>query len=429
MTAAPALPTGAEAPASRSVTPGAFRTIATIAARVRSAVVPRLAVVTPLGWGVLATAVLAGWWGLRLAWLELWVLALVGAICLIIAVAATLGRSSYRVRVDLASHRVVVGTRAAGRVAVSNTGSRPLRPARLELPVGQGLASFALPRLRGGASHEELLVIPTARRGIVVVGPALSVRDDPLRLLRREVRWSDPQDLFVHPVTVPLEGSSAGFLRDIEGVATRDLSSNDVSFHALREYTQGDDRRAVHWRTTARTGRLMVRQFEETRRSHLVVALSVRAADYADEEEFELAVSAAASLALQAVRAGREVTVLTQAGTLPTRTAQRLLDAMSGVTLLTGDGHGADGEDVGALARTAAAAVPGASALAVVAGAAVAPVAWHRTSTHVPLGARGFAIACDLGAAATRRALGPFAVLGLGELRDLPRVLLRLEGP
>ena len=51
----------------------------------------------------------------------------------------------------------------------------------------------------------------------------------------------------------------------------------------------GDERRYIHWKSTAKTGRYMVRQFEETRRSHLVVALSLAATDYATDEEFELA--------------------------------------------------------------------------------------------------------------------------------------------
>src|SRR5699024_9984886 len=83
--------------------------------------------------------------------------------------------------------------------------------------------------------------------------------------------------------------------RDLEGTPSSDLSSSDIAFHALRDYAPGDDRSHVHWRTTARTGKLMVRQFEETRRSHVVVALDDLAEHYASDEEFELAVSAAAS--------------------------------------------------------------------------------------------------------------------------------------
>ena len=59
----------------------------------------------------------------------------------------------------------------------------------------------------------------------------------------------------------------------------------------------------------------MVRQFEQTRRSHLVVALSLATGDYASEEEFELAVSVAGSLGVRAIRDGRTVSVVVSAVT------------------------------------------------------------------------------------------------------------------
>ena len=71
----------------------------------------------------------------------------------------------------------------------------------------------------------------------------------------------------MHPLLVSLAGASSGLLRDLEGQATRDLSDSDLSFHALRDYVAGDDRRYIHWRTTARRGSLMVKQFEDTRRT------------------------------------------------------------------------------------------------------------------------------------------------------------------
>src|SRR5690606_20067951 len=58
-------------------------------------------------------------------------------------------------------------------------------------------------------------------------------------------------------------------------------------------------------------GRLMVRQFEESRRARMALELSVASADYVGGDEVELAVAAAASLGAQAVRDGRDLAVLT----------------------------------------------------------------------------------------------------------------------
>src|SRR5690606_36459872 len=136
--------------------------------------------------------------------------------------------------------------------------------------------------------------------------------------------------------------TTTGFIRDLEGNPTKQLADSDVSFHALREYATGDERRYIHWKSTAKTGTYMVRQFEETRRSHLVVALSLASVDYAGEDEFELAVSVAGSLGVRAIRDVRNVSVVTSVDTpefakrktlavkkLSTLTRARLLDDLA----------------------------------------------------------------------------------------------------
>ena len=97
------------------------------------------------------------------------------------------------------------------------------------------------------------------------------------------------------------------------------------------EYVPGDDRRFVHWKTTARVGTLMVRQFVDTRRSHLALLVDTRPSSYADPDEFELAISLAASLGARALRDEQDVTFSTGAGPLPSANGQQLLDGMAGI--------------------------------------------------------------------------------------------------
>jgi uncharacterized protein (DUF58 family) len=389
---------------------------------VRRALAPVLAIVGPAGWLVLAAALAGAWSGRRLGWLEGWTLAVADGLLLVVAVAFVVGRSSYAVALDLGRQRVVVGNRATGELTVRNVGTRATLPARVELPVGLGLATFRLPRLAGGAEHEEMFVVPTRRRGLVVLGPVRSVRGDPLGLLRRQVRWTDPTDLYVHPRTISLDGASAGFLRDIEGLPTQDLSSNDIAFHALRDYVAGDDRRSIHWRTTARTGRLVVRQFEETRRSHLVVGLSSCAADYADPDELELAISVAGSIGLQAIREEKQLSVLTSRGRLRASTATRYLD---GLCLIE-----ADEQDQGlaAVGRAIGGEVPDASAVMLVAGTAVSSASLLAASVRLPASALNVAIRCAPGEQVSRRILGSLVVLTVGALEQVPQVMRRVAG-
>jgi uncharacterized protein (DUF58 family) len=136
------------------------------------------------------------------------------------------------------------------------------------------------------------------------------VRTDPLGTLKREAAWADVHRLFVHPKTVAVPSTSSGFVRDLEGTPSRDVVAEDIAFHQIREYQPGDGRRHVHWKSTAKTGRLMVRQFEETRRARLALVLGMHEDEFATDDEYELAVSIVGSLGIRAVRDGRQIAVV-----------------------------------------------------------------------------------------------------------------------
>jgi uncharacterized protein (DUF58 family) len=378
---------------------------------------PVLSVVSVLGWSVLAASILLWSVGQAYGWQEAKAAAVAAFVLFVIAVGFILGRSSYGVVLDLARTRVAVGDSAVGSIAVSNTSTRPLLPAALELPVGAATAVFHLPRMKTQQVHEDLFTIPTSRRAVIVVGPVRSVRADPLHLLRRQVLWTEPEDLYVHPRTVALAGSAAGFIRDLEGMPTTDLSSADVSFHALRDYVPGDDRRHIHWKTTARTNKLMVRQFEETRRAHLAISLSINTDEYGSEQEFELAISAAASIGRQAIREQRELDVLTQKGPLRCETGRNMLD---GMTRIVGSPLRNTAVD---LARTLADTVPNASVVFFVVGSRVSPAQLRSAAASVPPGVRSLAVRLQSGAAPARANIADLTVLTLGDLSDLAIIL------
>ena len=377
--------------------------------------------VQPAGWIVLLIAVTAFLLGGVLGWVELRILAVVCAVVLACAVAFTLGRQTYAVTLRLQSHQVVVGERALGDLEVVNTSARRLLPARIELPVGRRLASFGLPSLPGRAAHEEVFAVPTSRRAVIRVGPAQTVRGDPLGLMGREIRWTGTVDLFVHPRTVGIPGRQGGFVRDLEGHTTSQLTSSDVSFHALREYSPGDDRRYVHWKSSAKTGTLLVRQFEETRRSHLAVGLDLGRGSYAVDDEFELAVSVAGSLALQALRDENVLSVLSGGSRLRAVSPRRTLDELSTVEL------GPRG-DAFALARYVRRSEPNASVVALITGRTVGLAALRRAAAVFDPDVGVLAFRVELGAELTVQTTGTISVVTLGSLADLPRAVRRSAG-
>lgn len=378
---------------------------------------PLLEPITGFGWavliGTLATLVV----GLVLGWKELIVIGIVGVLLLAAAIAFIVGRNRYRIELDLAYTRVVVGERALGRIEIHSASQKPLLPATIEVPVGKALASFHLPRMKPGDVHEDVFAIPTSRRTILQVGPVRSVRGDPVGLLRRQVKWTDPVELFVHPKTVQLDETAPGLIRDLEGITTRDLTNSDIAFHALRDYVAGDDRRYIHWKSSARTGTLMVRQFEQTRRSVLALGLSTATDDYADPAEFETAISILGSLGLQAVRDEMDVVVQTSRQTLPATSGKRLLDALSGVEWAARHDRFLD------LAATIAQQHGGASVIMMHAGANVEPALVRRARTLLPAQARVIVFTVVKDAKPRLQPIGDVSLATIGSVSDLPRVM------
>jgi hypothetical protein len=378
---------------------------------------PVLDVVSPVGWAAFGVAAASWIAGLTLHITELNVIALALTIPLLIAALFVLGKANYAITLDLQTHRVVVGTRAVGRVEVANPTQRDILPSRIELAVGRATAQFLVPRLHPEATHEELFAVPTSRRAVLVVGPVRSVRDDPLSLMRRQVTWAKEQELFVHPRTVRLDEAASGYLRDLEGTPSSDLSSSDIAFHALRDYSPGDDRRHVHWRTTARTGKLMVRQFEETRRSHVVVALDNLAEHYATEDEFELAVSVAASISAQTFREEKELTPFTFDARQRTAGFRPMMDDYTVVEQL------GDRRSFHELGQKASDLAPNASAVMMVVGPHTTARELNAAATQLPIGVMAVAIRCVADAEVRRSAIGSLDVVTLGSLDTLARAL------
>lgn len=242
--------------------------------------------------GIIATIV-----GVLAGWTEV---AVVG-VALLVAVASALAwirnRAPLEVRRELDPIRVTRGTPAHAVLVVRNRSSRSVPQATAEDYVGGVSRPVALPRLAADTSAEVSYPLPTQRRGVVAVGPMTLERSDPFRFVRFVQTYGDVRHLFVHPRRHPLTRLPATMLRTADGPSTDTSPRGSVVFHALREYVPGDDRRHIHWRSSARTGTLMVRQYVDTSQPDLTVLLDNRRSRHSDES-FEEAVEITASLVI-----------------------------------------------------------------------------------------------------------------------------------
>lgn len=387
---------------------------------------PVFGTVSRLGWTVLGVGVLAGVLGYLLGWAELVIVALACLLTLVLCVLLTIGRTRLSVRLELNPRRVVAGNPAAGRMIVSNASRARLLPVLLEVPIGVSRAQFPLRRLRMGEVQEELFSLATTRRGVVPVGPATTVRGDPFGLLRRTVPWSEVIELMVHPITVAIESLGAGVLRDLEGQTTNEVSTSDLAFHTLREYAPGDDRRYIHWRSSARasalTGEstLLVRQFLDTRRSHLCAIVDGRGGAYLDEVDFETAISVAASVVRRAFADDVDTTVLAGQTVFHDGNQALAMDAFSRAEL-------GGSSTLSTLAQRAVQLAPDTTVAMLVTGARTEFGQLQRAAMYFPPDVNVVAVRVDPTEPAGITGLSNLVVLSLPQLSGLRSLLLGAE--
>ena len=289
-----------------------------------------LRLLTPAGRAVALLGVVSWLAGLGLNWLELRVLGMVCLVTLALAVPLALLPRPGRAGVVARPARTVAGNPIHGVLRVAARRLPALSPA---VEVG-GLVGRSV-RLRtvwSGLPREEVFEVAPQRRGVYDLGPVRLVQSDPLGLVRRHRTWAEPAEVLVRPVTIRLDADSMAGRPDLEGMPSEQLSLSDLAFHSLREYVPGDDLRHVHWRSSAKAGQLLVRQYLETRSMQAAVLLDAEPGSYRTTDEFELAVSIAASVAVQALADGVRVTLTCGARTVEAETPDALLDACCRLT-------------------------------------------------------------------------------------------------
>lgn len=252
--------------------------------------------------------------GFRFAYPELTLLGAAAGIAVGYAVLSAAWRPRLEVTRSADPDRVARGEPAAMTLTVRNAGR--LRAASLvaEDRCGDRAVPVPLLRLRPGRDTTVRYEVPTARRGVVPVGPLRVTRRDPLGLVALARPYGGTVPVWVHPRVHPLNAVPTGAGRSLDGRVDK-VPHGSITFDSLREYVVGDELRRVHWRTSARVGELMVRENVDTSLPRIVVLLDNRAAAHPERldgvaESFESACEAAASVLVAAYREDLPVVLL-----------------------------------------------------------------------------------------------------------------------
>jgi uncharacterized protein (DUF58 family) len=150
------------------------------------------------------------------------------------------------------------------------------------------------------------------KRGAYTIPAVTVVTQDPLGIFyfRKTLPCKSEILVYPRPQRIPdvlLSGAERFGFRDMPIAAARGYG---VDIDGVREYVPGDPLRRMHWKSVARTGRLNVIEFEESRSINIVLVLDCRAGSDVGEglqTSFEYLVRTAASLAHLGIRQGASV--------------------------------------------------------------------------------------------------------------------------
>jgi uncharacterized protein (DUF58 family) len=239
---------------------------------------------------------------------------------------------------------VEAGERIEVEVTVRNAGRLPLPWVLLD----DQLPAFALvqrpPRLRvkgkrlqirllrAGQSTELRYKVECTMRGFYQVGPLILESGDLFGLHRRYRVVAPPAYVMVYPKVVPLLGYDIASRRPIGDVRlVHRLYEDPTRIAGVRPYEPGDPLNRIHWRATARAGRLHSKIYDPSTLAGATILLDFHQSGYPQRGEphrSDLAVTTAASLAHAVSQLGQQVGLVTNGGDAAERLSLRNFRAL-----------------------------------------------------------------------------------------------------
>src|SRR6266536_1316298 len=261
---------------------------------------------------------------------------LIRAGCLVVAVPIVAAVIVHRSQVTIASRRGVsharapAGTEIVIRLTVSNRSLIPTGALMLEdrLPARlTGRARFVLDGLNARETRTVAYHVPALPRGHYDAGPLRVRLTDPFGLIDATRSFTARSRFVITPIVDQLPDVHLPNSWDLgENAGSHSIGSRGADDASTREWRQGDDLRKIHWRSTARTGVLMVRHEERPWQGHATLLLDLRDSAHAAADQvggpgddrhqrsIEWAISATASIASQLFLTGRDVSLIADLG-------------------------------------------------------------------------------------------------------------------
>ncbi len=252
----------------------------------------------------------------------------------------------------LSARREVTGVMKEGqhlpvRLTITNDALRRryFFTVRDRLPDGLAVVGDEAVLVPSLASEEEVqvqYVLEARRRGVYNVGPALLGHSDLIGLFNFSRQIGEASELVVHPTPerLPETWMRASSIRAMQQPRRR-FRGEGTEFYGTRTFVPGDDLRRVDWKSTARRGHLIVREYERAEAQDCTIVLDLSNATHSGESDhstLERGVKLAASMAVQMIERGSRVGLIASGAEERTLTSSsdprqkaRIMDALARV--------------------------------------------------------------------------------------------------
>ncbi len=197
-----------------------------------------------------------------------------GMVLVISFIWSKVGASQITARVNRPRGPFSVGDRMEEEIVLENTGRAPKAFVEVEDKTDiPGLTIRHVTSLGVMVGFRRLRISGQLnRRGEFNIGPLVVRASDPFALFPREIEFKGAEKVLVYPRVVHVPDFAAPAIHQV-GDSSRQLRANILStdVSSVREYSAGDAVSRIHWLSTARTGKLMVKQFDRGAASHVWV--------------------------------------------------------------------------------------------------------------------------------------------------------------
>jgi uncharacterized protein (DUF58 family) len=253
-----------------------------------------------------------------------------------------------QVTAERAAGRLQVGQRAEARVSLKSATFYTKLWLEVEDTTDMpGAVARTVITLPAGGQRNWKVSVPCVRRGVFSVGPISVSSGDPFGLFRFSRSYGASHPLLVLPLPeeLPYFWVPPTQLPG-EGTVRRRTHYVTPNAAAVRDYQPGDSFNRIHWRSTARLNRLMVKTFEMDPSSDIYVLLDLHGAvqvGAGDESSEEYGVRVAASIANHFLQGNRMLGLVAFGGETvalePARGGQQLHRVLESLALARAEGE------------------------------------------------------------------------------------------